>query len=179
MIPRNSKKPVYLICNADEGEPGTFKDRQIMENDPHLLIEGMAIAARAVGARKGYIYIRGELAWIADLLTSAIAEAKADGWLDRLDLIVHQGGGSYVCGEETALIESLEGRRGHPRTKPPFPTVQGLYGCPTLVNNVETLAAVPFIVTKGGAAFRKIGFADNDGFQIVRRQRSCQSSRYL
>ena len=166
MIPRHQKKPVYLICNADEGEPGTFKDRQIMEYDPHLLLEGMAIAAHAIGAELGFIYIRGEFAWIADILETAIAEAKADGWLAGFDIIVHRGGGSYVCGEETALIESLEGKRGHPRAKPPFPAAAGLYGCPTIVNNVETLASVPFIIGHGSEAFKKWGFPDNYGFKL-------------
>jgi NADH:ubiquinone oxidoreductase subunit E len=138
-IPRNSKKPIYLICKADEGEPGAFKDRQIMEYDPHLLIEGMAIAAHAIGAKLGFIYIRGELGWIAELLETAIDDAKTDGQLPEFDIIVHRGGGSYVCGEETALIESLEGHRGQPRKKPPLPIIEGLYKCPTLVNNRKPL----------------------------------------
>jgi len=163
---KNNQKPVYLICNADEGEPGTFKDRQIMEYDPHLLIEGMAIAAHTIGAKQGFIYIRGEFEWIADILEAAIDEANADGWLNEFEIIVHRGGGSYVCGEETALIESLEGKRGQPRLKPPFPTVKGLFGCPTIVNNVETLASVPFIISHSANAFKKWGFTDNYGFKL-------------
>lgn len=162
----NPGKPVYLVCNADEGEPGTFKDRQIMEHDPHLLIEGMAISAKALRSKKAFIYIRGEFDWIADILETAIKEAKDDGILEDLDIIVHRGGGAYVCGEETALIESLEGNRGTPRIKPPFPAVEGLYGCPTLVNNVETLSNVPFIITKGAAEYRKIGPTNNHGPKI-------------
>ncbi|HEO70651.1 MAG TPA: hypothetical protein ENN80_05260, partial [Candidatus Hydrogenedentes bacterium] len=151
-VPKDSTKPVYLVCNADEGEPGTFKDRQIMEFDPHLLLEGMAISAYAIGAKTAYIYIRGEFAWIAQILEDAIGEACAAGKLGRnildsgfdLDIVVHCGAGSYVCGEETALIESIEGKRGQPRIRPPFPAQSGLWGCPTIVNNVETLACVPY-----------------------------------
>ncbi|MCX7025295.1 MAG: NADH-quinone oxidoreductase subunit NuoF [Spirochaetes bacterium] len=157
-LPKNHGKPVYLICNADEGEPGTYKDRQIMEYDPHLLIEGIAISASALGCKLAFIYIRGEFDWIADILDKAIDEAKAGGQLKDMDIIVHRGAGAYVCGEETALIESIEGKRGQPRIKPPFPAVQGLYGCPTIVNNVETLASVPFIIEKGADEFRKIDF---------------------
>ncbi|HOW52858.1 MAG TPA: NADH-quinone oxidoreductase subunit NuoF [bacterium] len=165
-LPKNNTKPVYLICNADEGEPGTYKDRQIMEYDPHLLIEGMAIAARALGSKLGFIYIRGEFDWIADILDNAIEEAKKGGQLKEFDIIVHRGAGAYVCGEETALIESIEGKRGQPRMKPPFPAAQGLYGCPTIVNNVETFASVPFIIEKGAAEFKKFGPADSAGFRI-------------
>lgn len=165
-LAKNTGKPVYLVCNADEGEPGTFKDRQIMEYDPHLLVEGMAISARALGAKLAFIYIRGEFGWIADILEKAIAEAKADGKLADLDIIVHRGAGAYVCGEETALIESIEGKRGQPRMKPPFPAVEGLYGCPTIVNNVETLASVPFVVEHGADAFKKWGRENNYGFKL-------------
>ncbi len=170
-VPKNSKKPVYLICNADEGEPGTFKDRQIMEFDPHLLLEGMAIAGYAIGAKTGIIYIRGEFSWIARILENAIAEARAAGKLGRdilgrgfeFDIMVHRGAGSYVCGEETALIESIEGKRGQPRRRPPFPAQEGLWGCPTIINNVETLACVPYIIEKGPDAFRQIGPNNNFG----------------
>jgi NADH-quinone oxidoreductase F subunit len=170
-LPKNSDKPVYLICNADEGEPGTFKDRQIMEHDPHLLIEGMTIAGYAIGAKQGFIYIRGEFAWIADILEKAIAEAKKSGKIGQkilgrnfdFEISLHRGAGAYVCGEETALIESLEGKRGNPRIRPPFPAIAGLHGCPTIVNNVETLATVPFIIENGEAAFRKIGTPNNFG----------------
>jgi NADH-quinone oxidoreductase F subunit len=173
-LARDTGKPTYLICNADEGEPGTFKDRQIMEYDPHLLIEGMAIAGYAIGARLGFIYIRGEFAWIADILDKAIGEARAKNLLGAnilgkgvdFDIIVHLGAGAYVCGEETALIESLEGKRGNPRLKPPFPAVVGLYGCPTIVNNVETLASVPFIIGRGAKAFMELGTPNNFGPKI-------------
>jgi len=173
-LPKDGDKPIYLICNADEGEPGTFKDRQIMEHDPHLLIEGMAIAGHAIGARLGFIYIRGEFAWIADILERAIDQARNRGYLGKdirgtgveFDIIVHLGAGAYVCGEETALIESLEGKRGNPRLKPPFPAVVGLYGCPTIVNNVETLASVPYIVERGAKAFMEFGTRNNFGPKI-------------
>lgn len=165
-VPKNTGKPTYLICNADEGEPGTFKDRQILAYDPHLLIEGMAISAYALGCTQAFIYIRGEFSWIANILEVAIEEAKKDGQLKNLDIIVHQGAGSYICGEETALIESIEGKRGLPRMKPPFPAVAGLYGCPTIVNNVETLASVPFIVDKGADAFKKWGSEGGYGFKL-------------
>ncbi len=165
-LPKNDPRPVYLICNADEGEPGTFKDRQIMEFNPHLVIEGIAIGSHAIGAKKSFIYIRGEFSWIADILEKAIEEAKMDGQLKHVDIVVHRGGGSYVCGDETAQIESLEGNRGNPRVKPPFPANFGLYGCPTVVNNVETMSSIPYIVEKGSAAFREIGVKDNYGPKI-------------
>jgi len=162
-LPKNDPRPVYLICNADEGEPGTFKDRQIMQYDPHLLIEGIAIAAYAIGAKKAFIYIRGEFRWISEILEKGIEQAHKDGRLKHVDIVVHRGAGSYVCGDETALIESLEGKRGNPRVKPPFPANIGLYGCPTIVNNVETLACVPFIVENGPEAFKAIGTSGNYG----------------
>ena len=166
-VPKNTGKPVYLICNADEGEPGTFKDRQILAYDPHLLIEGMAISAFALGSRTLFIYIRGEFSWIAKILEIAIEEAKKDGQLNHLDdIIVHQGAGSYVCGEETALIESIEGKRGLPRMKPPFPAVEGLYGCPTIVNNVETLASIPYIIEHGAKSFKQWGSDGGYGFKL-------------
>lgn len=162
-LPKNDPRPVYLICNADEGEPGTFKDRQIMEYDPHLLIEGIAIAAYAIGAKHAFIYIRGEFRWIADILENAIEQAKVDGQLAHVNIVVHKGAGSYVCGEETGLIESIEGKRGYPRVKPPFPANIGLYNCPTIINNVETLACVPYIIDHGAAEFKKIGTVGNFG----------------
>ena len=173
-LPKDSDKPVYLICNADEGEPGTFKDRQIMENDPHLLLEGMAITGYAIGAKLGFVYIRGEFGWIADILEAAIEETKAAGKLGKniggkgfdFDIVVHRGAGAYVCGEETALIESLEGKRGYPRLKPPFPALAGLYGCPTIVNNVETLSSIPYIIGQGADAFKKFGGSNNYGFKV-------------
>ena len=144
--------PRYLVCNADESEPGTFKDRYLMEKIPHLLIEGMITASFALGAKTSYIYIRGEYFYVLRILEKAIAEAYANGWLGKnilgsgydLDLYVHPGAGAYICGEETALLESLEGKRGNPRIKPPFPAIAGLYACPTVVNNVETLASGVF-----------------------------------
>jgi NADH-quinone oxidoreductase E subunit len=165
-LPKNDSRPVYLICNADEGEPGTFKDRQIMEFNPHLVIEGIAISAFALNAKKAFIYIRGEFDWIADILDTAIEEAKSDSQLSHVDIVVHRGGGSYVCGDETAQIESLEGERGNPRVKPPFPANYGLYGCPTVVNNVETLSCVPYIIQNGAAAYQKFGTTNNYGPKI-------------
>jgi len=165
-LPKNDPRPVYLVCNADEGEPGTFKDRQIMEFNPHLVIEGIAISVYAIGAAKAFIYIRGEFARIADILETALDEAKADGQLSHVDIVVHRGAGSYVCGDETGQIESLEGRRGNPRSKPPFPASFGLYGCPTIVNNVETLASVPYIIQHGAQAFKQIGTPNNYGPKI-------------
>jgi len=167
-IPKNNTRAVYLICNADEGEPGTFKDRQIMEFDPHLLLEGMAIAGHAIGAKLGFIYIRGEFGWIADILEKAVEEAREGGFLGAtaFDVIVHRGAGSYICGEETALIESLEGKRGCPRLRPPYPAAEGLYGCPTIINNVETLSCLPYIVGNGSEAFKKIGTPNNHGPKI-------------
>jgi NADH-quinone oxidoreductase subunit F len=157
--------PRYLLCNADESEPGTFKDRFLMEKIPHLLIEGMIVSSFALGANQSYIYIRGEYMWVMKIVEKAIAEAYANGFLGKnilgsgydLDLAIAPGGGAYICGEETALIESLEGKRGNPRIKPPFPAVKGLWGCPTVVNNVESIAAVVPIVNEGGAEYAKIG----------------------
>ncbi|HOP64957.1 MAG TPA: NADH-quinone oxidoreductase subunit NuoF [Spirochaetota bacterium] len=165
-LPKNDDRPVYLICNADEGEPGTFKDRQIMEFNPHLVIEGIAISAHAIGSKKAFIYIRGEFDWIAGILEAAIEEAKKDGQLDHVDVVVHRGGGSYVCGDETAQIESLEGKRGNPRVKPPFPANSGLYGCPTVVNNVETLSCIPYIIMNGADGYKKFGTTNNFGPKI-------------
>ncbi|HOP29048.1 MAG TPA: NADH-quinone oxidoreductase subunit NuoF [Spirochaetota bacterium] len=165
-LPKNDSRPVYLICNADEGEPGTFKDRQIMEFNPHLVIEGIAISAYAINSKKAFIYIRGEFNWIADILDAAIEEAKKDGQLANVDIVVHRGGGSYVCGDETAQIESLEGKRGNPRVKPPFPANAGLYGCPTVVNNVETLSCIPYIIQNGAAGYKKFGTSNNFGPKI-------------
>lgn len=156
----------YVICNADEGEPGTYKDRLIMEGDPHTLIEGMAICAYAIGATKGYIYLRGEYPFIVDTLNTAIAQAKEKGYLKDFDLQVRLGAGAYVCGEETALIESIEGKRGEPRFKPPFPPVIGLWGKPTIVNNVETFANIPVIVEKGWHWYANIGDSAYPGTKV-------------
>src|SRR6476661_334529 len=167
--------PRYLVCNADESEPGTFKDRYLMEFLPHLFIEGLAISSYALGANTCYIYIRGEYAWIPDILEQAIAEAKNNGWLGKnigqkgfdLEIYVQRGAGAYICGEETALIESLEGKRGNPRIKPPFPAVKGLWDCPTVVNNVETLAAVVPIINIGGDAYSQIGIGKSTGTKLI------------
>jgi len=165
----------YLVCNADESEPGTFKDRYLMEHIPHLLIEGMITSAYALGANTSYIYIRGEYFYVARILENAIAEAYEAGLLGKNifnsgfdhDCHVQIGAGAYICGEETALLESLEGKRGNPRIKPPFPAVAGLYGCPTVVNNVETIAAVVPIVRDGGAAYASIGVGKSTGTKLI------------
>ncbi len=167
--------PRYLVCNADESEPGTFKDRYMMEKIPHLLIEGMAIGSYALGARSSYIYIRGELMFVFHILQKAIDEAYAAGLLGKnimgtgwdFDLYVHCGGGAYICGEETALIESLEGKRGNPRIKPPFPAIKGLWGCPTVVNNVESIMAVVPIVRMGGDEYAKVGIGKSTGTKLI------------
>ncbi len=167
--------PRYLLCNADESEPGTFKDRYLMERIPHLLIEGMIVSSFALGANLSFIYIRGEYMWILDILEKAIDEAYEKGFLGKnilgsgydLDLRVMPGGGAYICGEETALIESLEGKRGNPRMKPPFPAVKGLWGCPTVVNNVESIAAVVPIVNDGGEEYAKIGLGKSTGTKLI------------
>ncbi len=167
--------PRYLLCNADESEPGTFKDRYLMEHIPHLLIEGMITASYALGANTSFIYIRGEYFYVSRILEQAIAEAYANGWLGKnilgtnysLDLSVQVGAGAYICGEETALIESLEGKRGNPRIKPPFPAVAGLWGRPTVVNNVETIAAVVPIINMGGEEYAKIGIGKSTGTKLI------------
>ena len=174
-IDKKTDKPRYLICNADESEPGTFKDRYLMEKIPHLLIEGMICSCYALGANTGYIYVRGEYKYIIGILNEAIREAYEQGFLGEnilgtfyhLDLHVHSGAGAYICGEETALIESLEGKRGNPRIKPPFPAVVGLYGCPTVVNNVETLANVGFIVNNGGNEYAHYGSGKSTGTKLI------------
>jgi NADH-quinone oxidoreductase subunit F len=157
----------YVVCNADESEPGTFKDRELMQKNPHLLIEGLAIAAHAVGANKAFIFIRGEYDYVATILEGALDEAKAADLLGSLDLWVHRGAGAYICGEETALLDALEGKRGNPRLKPPFPAVQGLYQGPTLINNVETLMNAPIILRIGGEEYAKIGVERSTGTKIV------------
>ncbi len=174
-LDKKSGRPRYLVCNADESEPGTFKDRYLMERQPHLLIEGIIVSSYALEANRAFIYIRGEFGWIVHILERAIAEAQAAGWLGKnilgsgydLDIVVHPGAGAYICGEETALLESLEGKRGLPRIKPPFPAVVGLYGMPTVINNVETLAAVPWIVLQGGDEYAKIGIGRSTGTKLI------------
>lgn len=167
--------PRYLLCNADESEPGTFKDRFLMEHIPHLLIEGMIVSSYALGSNLSFIYIRGEYLWILEILEKAIAEAYDKGFLGKnilgsgfdLDLRVAPGGGAYICGEETALIESLEGKRGNPRIKPPFPAVKGLWGCPTVVNNVESLATVVPIINDGAEEYAKLGTEASNGTKLI------------
>jgi NADH-quinone oxidoreductase subunit F len=175
-IPPNNTKPVYLICNADESEPGTFKDRYIMHQDPHQLIEGMVITAFAIGCHTAYIYIREEFPHAAKILEAAIEEARSKNFLGKnvlgtgfdLEIHVHRGAGAYICGEETGLIESLEGKRPYPRIKPPyFPAAMGLYLCPTIVNNVETLCHVTHILKMGGAEYAKLGTPNNTGTRIL------------
>jgi NADH-quinone oxidoreductase subunit F len=154
----------YIVCNADESEPGTFKDRILLLDDPHRTIEGMCIAAHAIGATKGYIYLRGEYPYILPVLENALTEARAAGYLgEHFDVEVRLGAGAYICGEETALFESIEGKRGFPRVKPPFPTTHGLFGQPTVINNVETLCNVPLILHEGAAGYRKIGTEKSPG----------------
>src|SRR3954470_11957855 len=174
-LDRKSDKPRYLVCNADESEPGTFKDRYLMEKIPHLLIEGMITSSFALGAKASYIYIRGEYFYVARIVEKALAEAYAAGLLGKNilgtdfshDCYVQVGGGAYICGEETGLLESLEGKRGNPRIKPPFPAVAGLWGCPTVVNNVETIAAVVPIVNMGGEEYAKIGIGKSTGTKLI------------
>src|SRR5215204_308301 len=173
-VPRQSPKPKYVVCNADESEPGTFKDRYLMERDPHALIEGMIIAGWALGSATGYIYTRGEYKYLIDIMDVALAAARDAGMLGKnifgsdfsCDIHTHTGAGAYICGEETALLSSLEGFRGHPRMKPPFPAVEGLYSCPTVVNNVETLTSIPQILEMGGIAWRDLGTEKSGGTKL-------------
>jgi NADH-quinone oxidoreductase subunit F len=173
-VKRDSGKPVYLLCNADESEPGTFKDRLLLERNPHALIEGMAIAAYALGCHLSYIYMRGEFGFLIKPINRALQEAYAAGLLGpslmgkdyALDMYLHLGQGAYICGEETSLIESLEGYRGYPRIKPPFPAVSGFLESPTVVNNVETLAVLPWIIENGGAAYATIGTEKSRGTKL-------------
>ncbi len=174
-LDKKSTNPRYLVCNADESEPGTFKDRYLMEFLPHLFIEGMITSSYALGANTSFIYIRGEYYYVMQILEKAIAEAYAAGFLGKnilgtdfsLDLYVHIGAGAYICGEETALLESLEGKRGNPRMKPPFPAIAGLYACPTVVNNVETIAAVVSIINMSGDEYAKIGIGRSTGTKLI------------
>src|SRR5229473_1499494 len=174
-VPKDSPKPKYVICNADESEPGTCKDRPLMEMDPHQMIEGITIAGRAISAHNGFIYIRGEYRYVLDIVQTALDEAYSRNYLGKnilgsgfdFDLIVHTGAGAYECGEESALMESLEGKRGYPRIKPPFPAVVGLYGCPTIINNVETLSTVPAIILEGGEKYASRGTPRNGGTRML------------
>jgi NADH-quinone oxidoreductase subunit F len=173
-LPKNGKKPIYLCINADESEPGTFKDRELMEKEPHMVIEGALITAYAIKCKTAFIYIRGEFAYAARQLEKAIEEARQKGFIGRnilgkgvdIEMIVHRGGGAYICGEETALMTSLEGNQGYPRIKPPFPAISGLYNCPTIINNVETLCNVPHIINRGGEWFASIGTPKSTGTKI-------------
>src|ERR1700720_3047068 len=173
-VPKDSPKAKYVICNADESEPGTRKNRPLMEMDPHQMIEGITIAGRAIGAAKGFIYIRGEYRYVLDIVQTALDEAYSRNYLGNnilgsgfnFDLIVHTGAGAYECGEESALMESLEGKRGYPRIKPPFPAVVGLYGRPTVINNVETLSTVPAIIRGGGDWYASLGTPKNGGTRL-------------
>ncbi|NTW33674.1 MAG: NADH-quinone oxidoreductase subunit F, partial [Bacteroidetes bacterium] len=174
-IDKSNAKPRYLICNADESEPCTFKDRFFMCKNPHLLIEGIIISCFALGASTSYIYIRGEAFHTLRLLEKAIAEAYSNGFLGEnilgsgfsLNIYCHPGAGAYICGEETALIESLEGKRGNPRSKPPFPALIGLYDCPTVLNNAETIATVPWIINNSGEEYAKIGIGKSTGTKLI------------
>jgi NADH-quinone oxidoreductase subunit F len=165
----------YLVCNADESEPGTFKDRELMQKNPHMLIEGIVIASYAAGADRSFIYIRGEYVLPAERLDAALAEAREAGYIGErilgsdhsLSLLLHRGAGAYICGEETGLLDSLEGKRGNPRLKPPFPANQGLYQGPTLINNVETLSTVPTIITIGGGRYAELGVETSTGTKLV------------
>ena len=173
-IPQANPKPKYLVVNGDEGEPGTFKDKYIFEQDPHALLEGIIVTCYAIASHKAYVYIRGEYVKSIQTLQAAIDEAKTQGYLGKgimgtafdLDVVVHAGAGAYICGEETALLESLEGKKGFPRLKPPFPAVVGLFGCPTVINNVETLACVGPIIANGGEWFAKLGSPKNGGNRL-------------
>jgi NADH-quinone oxidoreductase subunit F len=173
-VPKDTAKPKYILANCDESEPGTSKDRPLLEMDPHQLIEGMVIAGLAVGAQSGYAYVRGEYRYVIDIMDVAIAEAYAKGYLGKnilgsgfnFDLATHTGAGAYECGEESALMESLEGKRGYPRIRPPFPAVVGLYGCPTVINNAETLSSVPCIILKGGEWYAGLGTPKNGGTRL-------------
>ncbi len=173
-VPKDSPKPKYMVCNADESEPGTFKDRLLIEKDPHAIIEGTLISAYAIQSHTAFIYIRGELAFGAGVLERAVDEAIQAGYIGKnilgsgydVDVIVHRGAGAYICGEETALLSSLEGGRGWPKVKPPFPATHGLFGCPTVVNNVETLATLPWIIEHGAAAYAAMGTEKSKGTKL-------------
>ncbi len=173
-VPKASPRPRYLVVNADESEPGTFKDRELLSRSPHRLIEGILLAAYAIGAHRAFVYLRGEFAFLVPVLERALDEARRAGLVGsspkatgyELEITPHLGAGAYICGEETALLDSLEGKRGNPRTKPPFPAVEGLYGCPTVINNVETIQSVPFIVQHGAAWWRGWGTEKSTGTKI-------------
>ena len=180
LIDRKSGRPTYLVVNADESEPGAFKDRQVMAQVPHRLIEGCLISAHAIESRHVFIYIRGEYLTEYEILQAAVDEARAAGLFADVEVTVHRGAGAYICGEETALLDSLEGRRGQPRPRPPFPPVQGLYGAPTQINNVCTIASVPEIIAMGAAEWAKIGaetLAGNGDLLDLRERREARELR--
>jgi NADH-quinone oxidoreductase subunit F len=172
--PEDTPRPIYLVANADESEPGTFKDREIMARVPHRFVEGVVIAAYTIGSEHAFVYLRGEYLTEFEIVTAALEEARKAGYVGKnvlgsgwnLTIVVHRGAGAYICGEETGLLESLEGSRGQPRTKPPFPAISGLYAAPTLINNVETLATVPSIVTMGGKQYAQIGVENSRGTRV-------------
>jgi len=174
-LPKGGNKPIYLICNGDEGEPGTFKDRVILEENPHMLIEGMILSAYAINASHAYIYIRGEYGFALRRVQAAVEEAYHAGFLGSklqgtnfvCHITVHQGAGAYVVGDETGLMNSIEGKKGQTRNKPPFPAIEGLYGCPTIINNVETLASVPYIIEHGGDHYKSIGTEKSSGTKLL------------
>ena len=166
LVDRSGAKPSYLVVNADESEPGAFKDREIMRRNPHLLIEGCLIAARAILSSNVFIYIRGEYLTEYEILLRAVDDAQADGLFGDVDIVVHRGAGAYICGEETALLDSLEGKRGQPRPRPPFPPIQGLYMSPTQINNVQTIATIPAIIRMGASEFLKIGPENSPGTAV-------------
>lgn len=174
-VPQDTGKPIYLCVNADESEPGTFKDRLLLEADPHQLIEGIIICCYAIRSNSSYIYIRGEFDLSYRRIQAAVDEAYAKGYLGKkifgkdysLDITVHRGAGAYICGEETALLESLEGKKGQPRIKPPFPAVKGLFGCPTVINNVETISALPYIINNGAESYKSIGTEKSPGTKLL------------
>ena len=173
-VPKQAEKPKYVLCNGDESEPGTCKDRLIFEHDPHSVIEGVMIAALAVGAKTGYVYLRGEYRYLVEIMEKAVADAYARGFIGKnifgsgvdLNIHVHSGAGAYEVGEESALMESLEGKRGVPRIRPPFPAVVGLWGGPTVINNAESLASVPHIILNGGEWFANLGTPRNGGTRL-------------
>jgi NADH-quinone oxidoreductase subunit F len=174
-VAQDTGKPIYIVCNADEGEPGTFKDHELMARDPHQLVEGMIVGGLALNAEQGYIYLRGEFAHVGRRLAAAIRQAYERGYLGedvagsgrRFDLLLHRGAGAYICGEETALLDSLEGRRGQPRLRPPFPAAHGVFGCPTTVNNVESITSVPFILRHGVDWYRQWGTDKSPGPKLM------------
>ncbi|HLD50261.1 MAG TPA: NADH-quinone oxidoreductase subunit NuoF [bacterium] len=173
-VPQNTGKPVYLVVNGDEGEPGTFKDKYILYHTPHHLLEGMIIASYATNVHKAFVYLRGEYTEPYRILVKAVEEARAKGYIGKkifgrdydLEIVIHRGAGAYICGEETGLLESLEGKKGFPRLKPPFPAVVGLFNCPTVINNVETIAYLPFILNRGAEWFAKLGSKKNGGMRL-------------